>query len=138
MPQQNRKSNNSGIDDFIKSLKDSQKNNRISCSKIFDLMGDGDLTPGEVGEILNKQGIKISHCQCGLFGFPPPDKKRIKPLKSMPNGLEEALTEAVYDGAVPCVDVWKIAKKLQITRMEAAGGCENLELRISPCQLGSF
>jgi len=56
----------------------------------------------------------------------------------MPNGLEEALEEAVYDGAVPCVDVWKIAKKLQITRFEAACGCENLDLKITPCQLGSF
>jgi len=110
----------------------------LSCAKAFEIAGECGITPQEMGKTLDLAELRLTHCQCGLFGFPPPDKKRIKTLDPMPPGLEEEIRAAEEDGTVPCVDVWRIAKKLDIPRLTAACGCETLKISIRPCQLGSF
>ena len=109
----------------------------LSCAKAFKIAEECAIPPLEMGKTLDLLELRLTHCQCGLFGFPPPDKKRIKALESMPPKLEEEIKAAAEDGTVPCVDVWRIAKKLEMTRLEAACGCETLEISIRPCQLGS-
>ena len=113
-------------------------NGSLSCARAFEIAGECGISPEEMGKTLDLAELRLTHCQCGLFGFPPPDKKRIKTLDPMPPELEKEIRAAEENGSVPCVDVWRVAKNLEITRLTAACGCETLKISIRPCQLGSF
>lgn len=114
------------------------KGDSLPCTAAFSIAEECGISAEEMGKNLDLLEVRLSRCQCGMFGYPPPEKKRIKALKEMPPGLEEEIRQAVFDGAVPCVDVWRIAEKLGLSKLTAACGCETLGFRIKPCQLGSF
>ncbi len=114
------------------------KGDSLPCAAAFSIAAECDISADEMGKTLDLLEVRLSRCQCGMFGYPEPDKKRIKALTEMPPGLEDEIRQAVYNDAVPCVDVWKMAEKLNISKLIAACGCETLGFRIKPCQLGSF
>jgi hypothetical protein len=37
-----------------------------------------------------------------------------------------------------CAAAWEIADRLGVKRLEVGAACENLKIKVKPCQLGAF
>jgi hypothetical protein len=48
-------------------IKSVTKEGKISCSQALGIARDMDLSPKEVGDLLNEMKIKIRSCQLGCF-----------------------------------------------------------------------
>ncbi len=91
----------------------------------------------EVGRTLDLLEIRISRCQLGLFGYAAEGKivRRENPV--IPE-LEKAIRSRLSDSRLPCAAAWEIAAEWKIPRMKIASACEELKIKIKPCQLGAF
>lgn len=113
------------------------KEGRISCAAAHGLAKRLNVSPAAVGLAMDMQNFRISRCQLGLFGHTP-ERRIVKAAEEIQPRAEEAVRDALKNGRLACIDAWGIAKKLSLSRMEIAGICEALQIRISPCQLGAF
>jgi hypothetical protein len=113
------------------------RNNRISCKSAHDAAGALQVSPGQIGPLLDALGCKVEHCQLGLFGYGTPGKK-LDPDICLSDALELSLTDAQKDNCISCLTCWNLAEKLSVTRLEIGSACEKKQLRIRPCQLGIF
>lgn len=52
---------------ILDKIKSESKNGKIPCRKAFELAAEMDLSPKELGNLLNEAGIKVSTCQLGCF-----------------------------------------------------------------------
>ncbi len=125
---------NTGIAERVKSF---AAEGRIRCADAHLIARDLQCSPAEVGRIIDLLEIRITHCQLGLFGHSP-QKRIVKPTQHVLPDLQKALHDAQDEQKLSCFTLWKIAEKLNITRLEAACACETLQIKISPCQLGAF
>lgn len=91
----------------------------------------------EVGRTLDLLELRIGRCQLGLFGYGP-ERKGVHPEASVAKDLEEAIRGRLAGGRLPCRAAWEIAGRFGIIRMEVSAACEELKIRIKPCQLGAF
>jgi hypothetical protein len=73
----------------------------------------------------------------GLFGYGE-IKKVVQPAKEIMPELKESITSALENERISCLAAWKIAGKLNISRLKVAAACEALNIKIKPCQLGAF
>jgi hypothetical protein len=48
-------------------IKDSQVNGKLPCAIAFQIAKEMKVSIKEIGEICNRQGIKIRSCQLGCF-----------------------------------------------------------------------
>jgi hypothetical protein len=67
-----------------------------------------------------------------------PTYKILKPMASMPEPLEQAITTAARDGRISCAKLWKIAEQFGISRHQVGNAADTLGLKVKPCQLGCF
>jgi hypothetical protein len=109
----------------------------VTCAAAHKIAAEARVLPAEVGIAIDLMEYRITTCQMGLFGYPD-RKKRVKPLPQMPDPLRNDILAATTDNRISCAACWKIAEARNITRMEVAGACETLAVRIKPCQLGAF
>jgi hypothetical protein len=89
----------------------------------------------------DEAGIRISHCQLGLFGYGPKAEGRHKivhPMDDVPQRLSAHVRAAAGGKGIPCAAVWEVADGLGFTRLEAGSAAEAMGLRVSDCQLGCF
>ncbi len=110
---------------------------RLSCGDAFAIASQLILPPARVGVALDVLEISITQCQLGLFGYSP-ERKIIKPLSDPPGPLVQAIRESQTQTAISCADLWQVAARQGISKLEAAGACETLGIKIRPCQLGAF
>jgi len=54
-------------DNLTEKIKNESKNGKISCRQALKLAGETDLSPKELGSLLNEIGIKVATCQLGCF-----------------------------------------------------------------------
>jgi hypothetical protein len=81
--------------------------------------------------------INIVQCQLGLFGLDGKQKK-VKAAPSVAPDLEAAIRKALVNGRLPCAAAWEIAARLDVKRLDVCAACENLKIKVKPCQLGAF
>ena len=55
------------MEKLYESIKNKSKDDKISCRVALDLAAEMGVSPSEVGEEINKLGIKIVGCQLGCF-----------------------------------------------------------------------
>jgi hypothetical protein len=110
---------------------------KLPCAVAFKISEETGVSPAEVGIALDLLEIKISKCQIGVFGYGR-EKNPVKPMADIPDSVKTAVHENLTDGNIACRDVWKVAEKLGIGRMDTASACDSLGIKISPCQLGAF
>ncbi|HQP24568.1 MAG TPA: hypothetical protein PLP16_05335, partial [Smithellaceae bacterium] len=79
----------------------------------------------------------IVQCQLGLFGFDR-NQKRVPAAETVSPDLEAAIRKAMIDNRLSCQAAWEIADRLKIKRLDVCAACENLKIKIKPCQLGAF
>jgi len=114
---------------------------RLPCAEAHAIARRFDLDPLSIGQAADDAGIRISHCQLGLFGYGPKSEgkhKIVRPMENVPDELAARLRAAVHGSGITCADVWGIADDLEISRLEASNAVEALGLRVSRCQLGCF
>ncbi|MCD6533514.1 MAG: hypothetical protein J7L25_05515 [Deltaproteobacteria bacterium] len=113
------------------------ENRRLSCTKAHQLALETSCSPAEVGRAADLLEIRLSGCQLGLFG--QSREKNITEAKYPPSQeLQEALTSALKDQSLPCLEAWRIADRFKLKKTEITTACETLKIKISPCQLGAF
>lgn len=122
--------------DLARALETVARDGRVTCASAHKIAAAAGVLPAEVGKAIDLMEYRIITCQMGLFGYP--EKKRVKTVDPVPGPLKDALLAASSDNRISCAACWKIADALKIGRMEVAGACENLGVRIKPCQLGAF
>jgi hypothetical protein len=122
-------------------MRERQQEGRLTCRDahaIAHLLG---MEPLAVGLAADEAGIRISHCQLGLFGFGPKAEGRHKIVHAMdgvPPRLCARLREGADSAGISCTAVWAAADELGISRLEATSAAEAMGLKVSDCQLGCF
>ncbi len=112
-------------------------NGKISCAAAHRISEETKISPDQVGASIDLMELKIYRCQLGLFGYSP-EKRIVKPLRTVSPEIEAAIMGALTNDCIPCVAVWNIAKGFGLPTMDIAAACEALEIKILPCQLGAF
>ena len=126
------------IDTSIKSeIIKRAKTGELPCAVAFEIAKGLGVSTGEVGKTADLINIILSKCQMGLFGYKP-EKKKVKPLKSIDQDLKSAIRDALVEGRLPCKSAWDISTRLGVAKMTVSGACEAMDIKIKPCQLGAF
>ena len=118
-------------------LKTLSVNNCLTCAVAHQAAKELNISPLEIGVQTDLLEYRITECQLGLFGYGNP-KKKIDPEIEISPELNERLDRANRDGRISCLECWDIAKLLKIKRFDLGSACEKKNIRIKPCQLGSF
>jgi hypothetical protein len=111
---------------------------KLPCVAAFRIAEEMSIKPSKVGKTLDFLEMKIIKCQLGLFGHEKGKRLIVKPAKTVPSDLEEALRAGLVNGRLPCATAWEIAKRFDLAKMSVTSACERLNLRIGQCQLGAF
>ena len=118
-------------------IKKKAANERISCATAHSIAQRQVVSPARVGQTIDLLELRIDKCQMGFFGYTP-KKKIVEPSKSIAAALESTLQPLLADNRISCADCWKIADQLDISKLDVASACEELKIKVSPCQLGAF
>ena len=110
---------------------------KLPCAVAFDISGVLKVPPHEVGQTADLMELHLVKCQLGLFGYAP-QKKIVKPLAVVDADLKDAIREGLNENRLPCIAAWRIADIFGVHRLQIAGACEALGVKIAPCQLGAF
>ena len=113
------------------------KNNKLPCAVAFKIAAELNVSPAEVGKTADLLEMELVKCQLGLFGYKP-EKKIVKPKAAENPDLTSAIQDARVGGDLSCENAWEIARRFDVSRMKVSSVCEQLKIKIKPCQLGAF
>jgi len=129
---------NTSVNEKIKDHIDRRtKDNELPCAVAFKIAAELNVSPVEVGKTADLLEIMLVKCQLGLFGYTP-QKKIVKPKAAESPDLESAIRDARVDGKLSCEDAWEIARRFDVSKMIVSSICEQLNIKVKPCQLGAF
>ena len=124
-------------DNIRRAIEQRSDQRKITCAEAFNIAADANISPEIVGKLIDDLGVKLTHCQLGLFGHSP-DRKKVTGALDISEDLKNAIMADSEDGRISCRTVWNIALRLQVARQKVSNACEGLKIRIKPCQLGAF
>lgn len=110
---------------------------KLPCVIAFLIADQIGVSPGQIGKIADKFGIKLSLCQLGLFGYYP-KKKLVQPEPPSNENIRIAIQESVTNGKLECQKAWELASKFNVPKQTIANFCEGMRIKIINCQLGAF
>jgi hypothetical protein len=113
------------------------KNNELPCAVAFKIAAELNVSAAEVGKAADLLEMMLVKCQLGLFGYTP-DKKIVKPQVSENPDLTSAIQDGRVDGNLSCENAWEIARRFDVSKMKVSSVCEQLKIKVKPCQLGAF
>ena len=113
------------------------KDNALSCAVAHKIAADLNVSPAEVGKTADLLEMMLVKCQLGLFGYTP-EKKIVKPKAAENPDMTSAIQDALVDGKLSCENAWEIARRFDVSKMKVSSVCEQLKIKIKPCQLGAF
>jgi hypothetical protein len=113
------------------------RDNNIACRAAEKIAQKTNASLGEIGVGIDLLNFNIVQCQLGLFGFDS-KQKSVPAAASVSTDLETAIRKATIDNRLPCLAAWEIADRLKIKRLDVCAACENLKIKVKPCQLGAF
>ena len=113
------------------------KNNELPCALAFKIADELNVSAAEVGKTADLLEIALVKCQLGLFGYSP-EKKIVKPQTPEIQNLESTIRESLVDGKLACERAWEISRSFDVPKMTVSAVCEQLKIKIIPCQLGAF
>ncbi|THB76511.1 MAG: hypothetical protein D3926_17485 [Desulfobacteraceae bacterium] len=132
-----KKHNGIAIDKEVSErLKQSAKNQTITCAAVHRIAKDLGKSPGDIGNQADLHELRLVECQLGLFGYP--QGKALDSGYQVPGELAQTLEEASKDNRLPCDTCWDIATRLKLKRLAVGSACEMMNYKIKPCQLGAF
>lgn len=115
-------------------------NDVVPCVAAFRIAAERQLAPLAVGQAADALGIHLGTCQLGLFGYPGHAKGWSKVAEQpVPEDLEAALLEAAgVLQQLACIQLWDLAERFGIPRLQIGFVTDKLGIKIRPCQLGAF
>ena len=113
------------------------KNNELPCALAFKIADELNVSAAEVGKTSDLLEIMLVKCQLGLFGYSPA-KKIVEPKKSENPNLTSTIRDSLVDGKLSCEKAWEISDSFDVPKMTVSAVCEELKIKIMPCQLGAF
>ena len=113
------------------------KNNELPCAVAFKIAAELNVSAAEVGKTADLLELMLVKCQLGLFGYTP-QKKIVKPKAAENPDLTSAIRDARVDGKLSCENAWEIARRFDVSKMRVSSVCEQLKIKVKPCQLGAF
>ena len=114
---------------------------KLACNQAHAIARALDVEPLAVGRAADQAGIRVFHCQLGLFGYGSKAEgkhKIVHPMEKVPERLAAQLRAAAEPDGITCIAIWRIADGLGFSRLEASSAVEAMGLRVSRCQLGCF
>ncbi|MGD8996792.1 MAG: hypothetical protein PVH80_01675 [Anaerolineae bacterium] len=122
---------------IVDAVQERARGGKLSCGAAFHIAEALNVNPLEVGEMANELGVRLYHCQLGLFGYN--GKERIvHATDEVSPELEQAIREGLVVGRLPCAVAWAVATRFNLRRTDVANAAEKLEIRVGQCQLGAF
>ena len=129
---------NTQIDERIRDhINRHAKNNELPCALAFKIADELNVSAAEVGKTADLLEMMLVKCQLGLFGYKP-SKKIVAPKAPENQNLERAIRDSLIDGDLSCDKAWEIARRFDVSKMTVSAACEQLKIKIKPCQLGAF
>jgi hypothetical protein len=122
---------------LLEIIKSRLQSGKLPCAVAFDIALQHHIPVQKVGQTVNNEGIRLSKCQAGLFGYTP-ENKIIKHLETIEEELAHAIDVTQKEKVIQCAEIWEIAKKLGMSKLHVSCACETLKLKIKGCQLGAF
>ena len=113
------------------------KNNELPCALAFKIADELNVSAAEVGETADLLEITLIKCQLGLFGYSP-KKKIVSPKTPEDQNLESTIRDSLIDGKLSCKRAWEISRSFGVSKMTVSAVCEQLKIKVKPCQLGAF
>jgi len=114
-----------------------RKQDQITCAAAHRAAAELNLPPAEVGIQMDLKELRLVRCQLGLFGHGE-DAGSVDKDIEVRDDLKARLKNTAREGRISCKDCWDIAAEFKISRPDMGAVCEQLSLRIKPCQLGAF
>jgi len=124
--------------DLKNAIRDVLVDGKLPCARAFAVAKEMGVNPLEVGRVATEEGIKISRCQLGLFGYPEGARPVEKMKDKVTDELRKELRSRLVDGQLSCKAAWQIAAELKAAKMLISATAEDLNIRIRDCQLGCF
>ena len=120
----------------------SNKDGQLTCAAAHKLAEQLNVSPAEIGNLVNEIDVRISRCQLGFFGYAPkkgmPGYKIVTKLDTLPEPVATEVRNATQQGKISCLEVWRIAEKHDVKRPDMGNIVETLDIKVTPCQLGCF
>jgi len=114
----------------------------VSCASAMRLAENKNVPPGDIGRTLDALGIHLAQCQIGTFGYPGHAKgwdAAGSASLPVPEGLGKAVQDAGrVERRITCPEIWQLAAKFRISRMQAGYLADRAGLKIKGCPLGAF
>ena len=121
---------------------DLDENGQLPCDKAHGIADGLGISAKSIGDLATENGLKISRCQLGLFGYAAkkgmPGFRKVQKLDSVPAEAEAAVQKSADNGNIACADLWQIGASTNLSRNDMGNIAETLSLKVSPCQLGCF
>ena len=124
-------------EDLKQEIMKAAKDNNIACKAAEKISKSTGRPLGEIGVAIDMLNINIAQCQLGLFGFDG-KQKRVPAAATVAPDLEAAIRGALVNNRLSCAAAWAIADQLGVKRLDVCAACENLKIKVKPCQLGAF
>jgi len=123
--------------EIIDAVLERARDKRISCGAAFRIAEELSVSPLKVGETADAIGIRLYHCQMGLFGYNG-EERIVQPADQVSADLEQAIREGLVVGRLPCAVAWAVANRFGLRKTDVANAAEKLGIRVGQCQLGAF
>ena len=123
--------------EIIDAVLERARDRRISCGAAFRIAEELSVSPLKVGETADAIGIRLYHCQMGLFGYNG-EERIVQPADQVSADLEQAIREGLVVGRLPCAVAWAVANRFGLRKTDVANAAEKLGIRVGQCQLGAF
>ena len=118
-------------------VRERTREGKLSCGAAFRIAEELALNPLKVGEMADALGVRLYHCQLGLFGYDG-EERIVHPAEELSPELEQAIREGLIVGRLPCAVAWAIANRFDLPKTHVANAAERLGIRIGQCQIGAF
>jgi hypothetical protein len=118
-------------------VRERAREGKLSCGAAFHIAEALSVNPLEVGRMADELGVRLYHCQLGLFGYNG-EERIVHATDHVSPELEQAIREGLVVGRLPCAVAWAIANRFNLRKTDVANAAEKLEIRVGQCQLGAF
>jgi len=122
---------------IVKQVRQKLSDNHITCAAAHAIAADLSIPPSKVGVTIDLLEARIVKCQMGLFGYSP-QKCIVEPAENISAELKNAIDTKQGDQRISCEHCWEIASQQGRRKLEIAGACETMGMKVKPCQLGAF
>ena len=112
-------------------------NSELSCASALLIAKKLNISPNKIGMIADLINCRLVKCQMGLFGYRP-NKKIVKTVKTENQNLKNTIIDNLVKGRLKCKIALDIASRFKVNKMTVSGICENMNIKITECQLGAF